>query len=218
MASSASTQEQVLGDDEVRKHIEFVVHESDARIPDLLADKVDVNFQFMTVTAGRALQVAFTFPYYREGVGLLFLKDSPNNSRADLEGKGANISILQNVYSEEIVHRGVSDANVQQFDSVASAIEALDSGRVDAAASDLSTLAWLAKNNGDKYKADTERLGPELVRRLDQAGRPDSPEFRQHRNSGIDGRTRLPALQASVQHLLRSRSPAGADRVPGRVQ
>jgi polar amino acid transport system substrate-binding protein len=154
------TQEQVLGDDEVRKHIEFVVHEADARIPDLVADKVDVNFQFMTVTAGRALQVEFTIPYYREGVGLLFLKDSPNNTRADLEGKGANISILQNVYSEEIVHRGVSDANVQQFDSVAAAIEALDSGRVDASASDLSTLAWLAKNNPDKYKVDTNGWDP----------------------------------------------------------
>ena len=45
------SQEQVLGDEEPRKHIEFVVHEADARIPDLLADKVDVNFQFMTVTS-----------------------------------------------------------------------------------------------------------------------------------------------------------------------
>jgi polar amino acid transport system substrate-binding protein len=154
------SQEQVLGDEEPRKHIEFVVHEADARIPDLLADKVDVNFQFMTVSSDRSLQVEFTIPYYREGVGLLFLKDSPYNTRADLQGKGATISILQNVYSEEIVHRGVPDANVQQFDSVAAAIEALDSGRVDAAASDLSTLAWLAKNSSDKYKVDTNGWDP----------------------------------------------------------
>ena len=47
-------QAQILGDEEPRKYIEFVVHEADARIPDLLADKVDINFQFMTVTANRA--------------------------------------------------------------------------------------------------------------------------------------------------------------------
>ena len=29
----------------------------------------------MTVTAQRAQQVAFTIPYYREGVGLLLTKD-----------------------------------------------------------------------------------------------------------------------------------------------
>lgn len=152
--------DQIRGDEEPRKYIEFVVHESDARIPDLLADKVDVNFQFMTVTAGRGLQVEFTIPYYREGVGLLFLADSEYNTRADLEGKGATISILQNVYSEDIVHRGVSDATVEQFDSPAAAIEALDSGRVDAAAVDLSQAAWLTAGDPEMYKFDPNGWDP----------------------------------------------------------
>jgi ABC-type amino acid transport substrate-binding protein len=51
--------------------VEFVVQSSDARIPNLLTDKVDMSCQFITVTASRAQQVAFTLPYYREGVGLL---------------------------------------------------------------------------------------------------------------------------------------------------
>ena len=55
-------QAQILSDEEPRNYIEFVVHEADARIPDLLSDKVDINFQFMTVTASRALQVAFHHP------------------------------------------------------------------------------------------------------------------------------------------------------------
>jgi polar amino acid transport system substrate-binding protein len=33
--------------------VDFVVHEANARIPDLLAGKVDINYQFMTVTAAR---------------------------------------------------------------------------------------------------------------------------------------------------------------------
>ncbi len=48
--------------------VEYVQEASDARIPNLLTNKVDVIFQFMTATAPRAQQVEFTIPYYREGV------------------------------------------------------------------------------------------------------------------------------------------------------
>ena len=51
--------------------VEFVIQASDARIPNVVTDKVDITCQFMTVTAARAQQVNFTIPYYREGVGLL---------------------------------------------------------------------------------------------------------------------------------------------------
>ncbi|WP_163822864.1 transporter substrate-binding domain-containing protein, partial [Pseudomonas viridiflava] len=37
--------------------VEFVVQSSDARIPNLLTDKVDISCQFITVTASRAQQV-----------------------------------------------------------------------------------------------------------------------------------------------------------------
>jgi polar amino acid transport system substrate-binding protein len=150
-----------LGHDQIRSdeplnYIEFVVHESDARIPDLLADKVDINFQFMTVTANRALQVDFTIPYYREGVTLLLPSDSEFNSLADLQGKGTTIAILANVSAEDMIHRGVPDATVQQFDSVAASVEALDSGRVDATGIDLSTGRWLIAQNPDRYKTVPE--------------------------------------------------------------
>ena len=51
--------------------VEFVDQASDARIPNVTTGKVDITCQFMTVTAERAQQVAFTIPYYREGVALL---------------------------------------------------------------------------------------------------------------------------------------------------
>lgn len=149
-------QQQILDGEEPRNYIDFVVHEADARIPDLLSDKVDINFQFMTVTPARALQVAFSIPYYREGVTLLLPKDSEYNSLADLQGKGATIAILANVTAEDMVHRGVPDANVQQFDSVAASVEALDSGRVDATAIDQSTGRWLVAQDPDTYKTTPE--------------------------------------------------------------
>ncbi len=141
------------GDD---SKVDFVVQEADARIPNLLADKVDVDFQFMTVTTGRAIQVEFTIPYYREGVALIVLKDSPYNNLKDFDGKKAKIAILQNVTAEDMVHRGVPDAEVQQLDSQAATLEALKAGRVDAAASDKSTGRWLTVNNADTYKVIPE--------------------------------------------------------------
>jgi polar amino acid transport system substrate-binding protein len=150
-----------MGHEQIRageslQHIEFVVHESDARIPDLLADKVDINFQFMTVTVPRALQVDFTVPYYREGVTLLLPADSPFNSLAEMQDQGLTIAILANVSAEDMIHRGVADATVEQYDSVASSVEALDSGRADATGIDLSTGAWLVAQNPDMYKVIQE--------------------------------------------------------------
>jgi polar amino acid transport system substrate-binding protein len=147
--------EQILAGESLN-YIEFVVHESDARIPDLLADKVDINFQFMTVTAARALQVDFSIPYYREGVTLLLPADSPFNTLADIQGQGATVAILANVTAEPMIHRGVPDATVEQYDSVAASVEALDSGRADATGIDLSTGAWLVAQNPDMYKVIQE--------------------------------------------------------------
>jgi polar amino acid transport system substrate-binding protein len=42
-------------------------------------------------------------------------------------------------------------AQVMQLDTQANAIQALDSGRADAAVIDLSTVGWLVKRNPDKY-------------------------------------------------------------------
>jgi polar amino acid transport system substrate-binding protein len=45
------------------ERVEFVLQASDARIPNVVTDKVDITCQFMTVTAARAQQVAVTIPY-----------------------------------------------------------------------------------------------------------------------------------------------------------
>jgi polar amino acid transport system substrate-binding protein len=140
---------------------EFVVQESDARIPNLLSDRIDIVCQFMTVTAERAKQVEFTIPYYREAVTLMFKADSPYSSTADITGKGAKVAILQNPTGESMVHNGVPDAEVLQFDSVANSILAMDSGRADAVAIDLSTAQYNVKLAPDKYKMAPESWQPQ---------------------------------------------------------
>jgi polar amino acid transport system substrate-binding protein len=136
--------------------VEFLTQAADARIPNLLSDRVDITIQFMSVTRDRAQLVAFTIPYYREAVTLMFLADSPYNTIADVQGIGLTVSGLQNVYAEDLVHAGVPDAVVSQFDSNANAILALDSGRVEASLADFSTAQWFAAQSPDQYKYATD--------------------------------------------------------------
>jgi len=142
-------------DDEfVRSLVEFTVQESNARIPNLLSDKVDVVIQFMTVTVNRATQVEFTIPYYREATTLLLPPDSPFNTTADVAAAGSDIvlSVLQNVGVEDSMHAVFPDAQIDQYPSIADAIAAMDAGRADGAGVDLSSGKWFASATPGKYK------------------------------------------------------------------
>jgi polar amino acid transport system substrate-binding protein len=141
-------------DDFVRGLVEFVVQEANARIPNLLSDKVDVVIQFMTVTVNRATQVEFTIPYYREATTLLLTPDSPFNTIQDVAAAGGDvvISVLQNVGVEDSMHAQFPDAQIDQVPSIADAIAAMDAGRSDAAAIDLSSGKWFAAATPGKYK------------------------------------------------------------------
>lgn len=133
--------------------VEFVNQESDARIPNILTDKVDITCQFMTVTAERAQLVDFTVPYYREGVGLLMKAGGKYADFAALKAAGSSvtISVLQNVYAEDMVHMALPDAKVDQYESVDLMYQALESGRADAAATDQSSVGWFIAQNPGAY-------------------------------------------------------------------
>lgn len=134
--------------------IEYVTQSSDARIPNLTTDKVDLTCQFMTVTGERAQQVAFTVPYYREGVGLMLKADGRHADYEALKEAGSSItvSVLQNVYAEAMVHAALPEARVDQYESVDLIYQALESGRSDAAATDQSSIAWFMKQNEGRYR------------------------------------------------------------------
>lgn len=133
--------------------IEYVQQSGDARIPNIVTNKVDLSCQFMTVTAERAQQVEFTVPYYREGVGLLMVKGGDHADYGALKSAGSDVTVavLQNVYAEEMVHAALPDASVDQYDSVDLMYQALNSGRAQAAATDQSALRWFMVQNPDRY-------------------------------------------------------------------
>ena len=133
--------------------VEFVKQEPAARIPNIVTGKVDVVIQFMTVSPARAQLVNFSRPYYVEGVALLTSVKGKLKTHKELTEAGdkARASVLQNVDAELLVKKALPKAQVLQFDTQANAIQALDSGRADAAVVDLSTVGWLVKRNADKY-------------------------------------------------------------------
>ncbi|MGF6091699.1 transporter substrate-binding domain-containing protein [Pseudomonas sp. 18173] len=154
--------------------VEYVVQSSDARIPNLLTDKVDISCQFITVTASRAQQVAFTLPYYREGVGLLLPANSKYKEIDDMQaaGSGLTVAVLQNVYAEELVHQALPKAKVDQYDSVDLMYQAVNSGRADAAATDQSSVKYLMVQNPGRYRSPAYAWSPQTyacaVKRGDQ--------------------------------------------------
>jgi polar amino acid transport system substrate-binding protein len=133
--------------------VEFVREAPDARIPNLVTNKVDVVFQFMSVTAGRAAQVEFTVPYYREGGGLLMAKGGRFKSFDEMLAAGGDVtvSILQNVYAEDLVHSQLPQAKVLQLDTPANSVQAVQSKKADAVLLDSSTVKWLIAQHGDLY-------------------------------------------------------------------
>src|SRR3546814_14658428 len=95
----------------------------------------------MTITAGRAQQVAFTVPYYREGVGMLIMADNSKYKTFDdllKAGDSLTVGVMQNVFIEDWTRKGLPDPKNDQFASPAATLQALNAGRVDAYLGDQS--------------------------------------------------------------------------------
>lgn len=155
--------------------VEFVKQEPAARIPNITTGKVDIVIQFMTVTAQRAQLVAFSRPYYLEGVALLTSTKGKLKTFKQLvdAGKATRASVLQNVFAEKMVRAALPQAQVMQLDTEANAIQALDSGRSDTAVIDLSTVRWLVKRNPKAYLDAGFSYWPQIYSAAVRQGDPD---------------------------------------------
>ncbi|MCQ4158590.1 transporter substrate-binding domain-containing protein [Roseomonas sp. GC11] len=134
--------------------VEFVLQGSDARIPSLITDKVDIVVQWMTVTAGRAQQVEFTIPYYREGVSLLLLARGGKYRNFDemkAAGNAVTVGGMQNVFLEEWIHKALPQAKVDAFESPDATLQALNARRVDAYLADQSAARWLMQQAPGRF-------------------------------------------------------------------
>ncbi len=133
--------------------VEFVIQTADARIPNLLGNRIDVTLQNLTVTAGRAQQVEFTIPYYRAGEGLLVLASGRYKDHAALKAAGANVTVsaLQNVTATDWVHQALPEAKVDQYPSPDAALQALNAGRADAHMITHGRVRWTVAQFPTRY-------------------------------------------------------------------
>lgn len=156
--------------------IEFVRQAPDARIPNIITNKVDVVIQFMTVSPERAQVVAFSRPYWLEGISMLTRKDGRFKTYEELAAGGSDVrvSILQNVYAEQFVHNALPQAQVLMLDQQANVIQALAAGRADAAMIGLSQVGWAVSNNPDRYLASGYSDRPQY---FSAAVRQDDPDW-----------------------------------------
>ena len=133
--------------------VEFVKQDPAARIPNITTGKVDIVIQFMTISPARAQLVAFSRPYYVEGVALLTAPKGKLKTFKQLlaAGKGAKASVLQNVDADSSRAQALPQAQVMQTRHPGQRHPGPESGRVDVAVVDLSTVRWLVKRGADKY-------------------------------------------------------------------
>lgn len=121
------------------KKVKFVEQSPDARVPNLLSNKVDITLQFMTISPPRLQQAAFSVPYYTEGIGLILPKAGKYKSYADLKkavagGTKVRVAILQNVDSAKTVQELLPGAKDNQYQDQGLVYQAIDSQRADAGA------------------------------------------------------------------------------------
>jgi len=166
-----------LFDDETK--VEFVREDPGQRVPNVATGKVDIVIQFMTVTPQRSQLVAFTRPYYVEGIALLTRPDAANKSFDKLLAGGADtkVSILQNNDAEASVRVVLPKAQVLQLDTQANVVQALESKRVDAAAVDLSTVQWMVAKNPNRYADSGKKWFSMLYSAAVRQGDPDWLNF-----------------------------------------
>lgn len=139
--------ERIFGDPEA---VEFKEAVSKNRIPYLEEGVVDVVFSTMTANEERAQQIDFSDTYYVAGQSLLVPVDSDITGIETLGGKV--VGTVKGSTSEKNIREKAPDAQVELFDTYSEAVQAMQSGRVDAVTTDDIILYGFQKNNPDRFK------------------------------------------------------------------
>jgi len=137
------------------KDVTFVPVTSANRLQKLQAGEVDCVIASMTITRSRGRDVDFTIPYFQDGQALLVKGDSAVQSYLDLAGK--KVGAVKGSTSAANLKQVTPDAEVVTFDSFATLVAGLESGKVEAITSDqliLQALAQGAKTKGLRIAGD----------------------------------------------------------------
>lgn len=141
--------------------LDLVSTDGASRLPLLEADRADVNISSWTATDERAKAVGYTIPYVADGASVLFSSSDPIAGYDDLAGK--TVSVTRGSTNDLIMTEDFPDTEIVRFESIADAIAALKSGKVDAAVEGRATVTQEAEKEGDLEALDEPPLKPSLI-------------------------------------------------------
>jgi polar amino acid transport system substrate-binding protein len=119
-------------------------------IPALLSGKVDIIAADMTPTPQRAAQLLFSRPmFYQETVAIVG-KDAPYKTWQEINKEGLNIGATQASSYGDAVKKFMPKANLKEFAGGTAAVaQALSSGRLEGAVSDLGNVTNFVREFGN---------------------------------------------------------------------
>lgn len=141
--------------------LQLVSTDGTSRLPLLEADRVDVNISAWTATDERALAVGYTIPYAAAGASVLYKSGSPISSYDQLSGK--RVAVARGSTNDTIMTEDFPETEVVRFETIADAVGALKSGKVDATVEGEATVTAEAKKNPELEKIDAPPLKPSLI-------------------------------------------------------
>lgn len=141
--------------------LEMVNTDGTSRKPVLDSNRVDVDIDAFTATNERAKAVDFSIPYVASGALPLFRKDNPITSLEDLKGK--KVSVARGSTNDTLMTKRFPDTTVVRFDTIADAVQAVKSGKVDAVMEGFATVRAEAEKDPSLAVLDVEPINPALI-------------------------------------------------------
>lgn len=139
------------------KKVNAVLTEWGGLIPGLMAGRFDVIAAGMYVTPERLKQVLFTDPHYQIGDTLLVAKGNPkklDSYASFVKNDKLKLAIMagtaEYTYAREA---GIPEAQIMQVPNTIAQLQAVRTGRADAAVGTQLTMKDLAKKGGKKVQA-----------------------------------------------------------------
>lgn len=127
----------------------------DGIIPGLKTKKYDIIMSAMTITADRKKQINFSDPYIDSDQSLAVANNSTIKTTADLKDKvvGVQIDTTGQTKAEELQPK-VGIKEIQKFDTILVAFEALEQGKVDAIINDYPVNMYVSGKRGKTKVAE----------------------------------------------------------------
>lgn len=121
----------------------------DGIIPGLKTKKYDIIMSAMTITDERKKQINFSNPYIDSNQSIAVATNSTIKTEADLKDKnvGVQIDTTGQTTAEELQPK-VGIKEIQKFDTILVAFEALEQGKVDAIINDYPVNSYVCTKRG----------------------------------------------------------------------